>query len=888
MGSRRLNQKALGVLVALFCLAGSAGWAQQYGSRLGTIQRGGKVTFEPAGPGVLFDALDPALRKWYVPQELYAEYRWRQWEYSNYARQNYQRYVSTSIEGDYWYDVYGNLLTRGWLLYDWRQENPQPFGSALEKTLQYSRWFNNLVVASDHKGEYHYAMTVGNEIRTTLTPMTFSKPLFNGVQWDFASDKYAATMLLSRISDPGQYIGNVDGPESYTSNTNLFAGRLEAQVGDFAKVGGTFVNAHHSQSQLEALNGDIFKGALTSEQNAASVSRIYLRISDDSPLDGEGGGALFSSDIIIHDLRGETFRGSTIGFRPRIEGGLQRHGYLAADGTEEILLTYDFNDPSYEGPHPTEVVRVQLELVLANDYLVEMASNRQLNSARSIVYLPIARAHGNVLDGSNQRILVFDYGLPTANQITGVTVELTDLHGLRGYLEINVNDRYRQYPNPNVERHRAASARSTAWMLNLSKRAYPAFWWLEAYSVQRGYTTTFTTTGADGDVNYGGDYDTYEFVDDNDDMDRRPDWRRKGWGSGDDEVYPGWDENNDFVSDFNQNDNDDSPNLIPDYEEPFLRYHTDRPEFLYGIDANHNGTIDRFENDEEPDYPYRRDQQGYNTYVGTFLGPDIRVTGGRMRVEQLSDRRHSRAWYALLTMEKGQWRWGRLRAFQDLRRVRDTIRDDLIQWQQPANARGTLRAVADELPAQDTWIATSWWGLDQNPVEGLRLSHKLKWQSYWQRDNRLELELRGQRRQSFFLGLIDKADYTTALGSWLLSPRWKSEYRRERPVTRISPQRRELTELLMLVGRRPFMRRSYLQTGVEYEWFRQLRDPVPPGANPSYTALTTTVQVTNVSDYLGYQLTTNLGFEITRRNLDFEPKQYRTRGFIAIYAGVDR
>ena len=41
-------------------------------------------------PGVVFDALDPVLRKWYVPQELYTEYGWRPREYSNYARDLYQ------------------------------------------------------------------------------------------------------------------------------------------------------------------------------------------------------------------------------------------------------------------------------------------------------------------------------------------------------------------------------------------------------------------------------------------------------------------------------------------------------------------------------------------------------------------------------------------------------------------------------------------------------------------------------------------------------------------------------------------------------------------------------------------------------------------------------
>ena len=57
------------------------------------VKRGGKVSFEPRGPSVIFEALDPSIRKWYIPQELYGEYQWQNWQYANYGRENYQRYV---------------------------------------------------------------------------------------------------------------------------------------------------------------------------------------------------------------------------------------------------------------------------------------------------------------------------------------------------------------------------------------------------------------------------------------------------------------------------------------------------------------------------------------------------------------------------------------------------------------------------------------------------------------------------------------------------------------------------------------------------------------------------------------------------------------------------
>ena len=384
------------ILVSLlFALLIDVAQAQDYGARLGTVQRGGRVTYEPQGPGVLFDALDPSIRKWYVPQELYIEFRWKQWEYSNYARENYQRYVPTAREGSYLYDAYGNFLTQGWLVYDWRQENPQPFGSAVQKTWAFGGFFSNLVVASDHKGEYHYAITVGSRIRTTLTPMTFSKPNFNGLQIDYASDKYQATLLMSRISQP-DVIANAFGTqlEQRTNATNLFGGRMQVQVGDFVKVGGTLVNAHHSQTLRQAINGDIFKGQLTEALNFTPVTMIEIRIRDDSPEDGKGGGALFASDLLVYDLEGNETRASEIGFRPLIEGGLQRHGFLAADGLEEILLRYDLADAGYIGVDPTEITRIAVELVVANDYLIEVASDNQVNAGDHIVFLPVARGPG--------------------------------------------------------------------------------------------------------------------------------------------------------------------------------------------------------------------------------------------------------------------------------------------------------------------------------------------------------------------------------------------------------------------------------------------------------------------------------------------------------------
>ena len=73
----KLSRSFIVYVLPLLVLGFTALDAQNYGSRVGVVQRGGKVNFEPRGPGVLFGALDPSIKKWYVPQELFAEYQWR-------------------------------------------------------------------------------------------------------------------------------------------------------------------------------------------------------------------------------------------------------------------------------------------------------------------------------------------------------------------------------------------------------------------------------------------------------------------------------------------------------------------------------------------------------------------------------------------------------------------------------------------------------------------------------------------------------------------------------------------------------------------------------------------------------------------------------------------
>ena len=114
-----------------------------------------------------------------------------------------------------------------------------------------SNWFQNLVVASDAKGQYFTSLTIGDAIRTTLTPLTFSRSRFNGIQWDFQSDKYSAT-ALSRVSEPVRVVQGSNRVQD-TDYTNFMGLRGTTQIGDFINLGATLVNTNFGSSSTTFL-----------------------------------------------------------------------------------------------------------------------------------------------------------------------------------------------------------------------------------------------------------------------------------------------------------------------------------------------------------------------------------------------------------------------------------------------------------------------------------------------------------------------------------------------------------------------------------------------------------------------------------------------------------
>ena len=852
-------------------------------------------------PGFDIDHVEPRVRKFRGPQNL-PETWIGPWYGGNddYSRQSYRRYVNAFLEGPLVYDTFGNNLGRNWHVYSWTQQQPTPRGSFIDKRRRfnsisgsqgfsgYDSFFRGLVIASDISGGATYRLTIGDAIYSHFTPLTFYKPRFNGVRLDYAANRTSGTLLMSRPSAPDDF--------ERTNSTTLLGGHFEVELLPGATLGVTYVNAHNVLTQIEYDDGNPLRGALTGSHNTP-LETIWVRVRDDSPGNGTEGVKLAGFDIVLTDTLGQEFRGQDIGFTPTITGGRSSAGRLVAQDEDGIVLQYDLKDLDHEGLRTGALARVRIDVSVANDYRVEVASNLQTDSENfnpEIVFLPVARSPRNVQDNSNSRIVSVDYGLPTGNEILGFDANIVTTHlSVQG--ELVVNRRFRAYPNPATDSHHQMTDRAIAGYTQAVWQWQPVTLYGEVFSTDDDYTTRYWLTDARGRMTFKNPIpQVFEFVDDDDDYDAMPEWRRP-FHSFNNTVWPGFDENRDFVNDHNQN-----RNLTPDYEEPFLRYASDRPEFLFGYDMNHNGVIDRFENDNLPDYPYKADHRGYNGYATVDLGAEAKWTVGRQNMWLLAGDGRTESWYSTLQWEGGSPRI-RPRVFLSGALVQDDIADDLIMWTQPRDSPGRMQEVRDALPALDTWKATLYGDLDSRFTNGVRLYHRAKWDIVRQRDAEGEVTAREGRKVSGFLGVINKAEWVIPVGLSYFEPRFKSAFRRIRPYSRRQPTATVLEETVFLLWTQPVFSESVgvnyfprygrgifdsqLQFGIEASrlW---ILDGQLVDTEEDFSSISGVVQLTNRSAYQGYTLITRLGVLVTERHFETLTDERLSQVFLSVNAGL--
>ena len=886
-------------IAGLLMLSSTNGQAQAvYDRSLQAVRSIGMV------PGFEIDYIAPRVRKVRGPQNL-AETWSTQWygHADDYSRQAYQRYVDSRLDGPLVYDDFGNNLGRNWHVYSWTQEQPSPRGSLIDKRRRfnavssspgssgfssYDGFFGALVVAGDASGGASYRLTIGDQIYSHFTPLTFYKPRFNGVRLDYAASRASGSLLMSRPSDPDEF--------ERTNSTTMIAAHVEVEAFPGAVFGMSYVNAHNVLTQIEFDDGNPLHGTLTASHNTP-LETIWVRVRDDSPGNGSEGVKLAGFDIVLTDTLGREFEGGDIGFVPTVTGGRTEAGRLVAQDEDGIVLQYDLQAITHDSLQTGALTQVRVDVSVANDYRIEMASNLQTDSEDfnpEIVYLPVARSARNVQDNSNSRIVSVDYGLPTGTDILGFDASIITTR-LSAQGELAINRRFRRYPNPAISHHHEVTERALAGYAQAVWQWQPLTLFGEAFSIDDDYTTSYWLTDSRGRVAFKNPIpQVYEFVDDDDDYDAMPEWQRP-FQRFNSTVWPGADENRDFVNDHNQN-----RNLIPDYEEPFLRYASDRPEFLFGYDLNHNRVIDRFENDNLPDYPYKADHRGYNGYATMGVGSDAEWTVGRQNMWLLAGDGRTRSWYSTMQWEAGTPTL-KPRVLFSGALVQDDIADDLILWTQPRDASGRMQEVRDPLAALDTWKATLYGDFDSRFDNGMRFYHRAKWDLVRQRDSKSEVNAREGRKTSGFVGVINKAEWVIPAGLSYFEPRFKSAFRRILPYSRRQPKATVVEETLFLLWTQPVFSESVgvnyfpkygrgifdsqLQFGLEASRLWML-DGALVNVEEGFSSVSGVAQLTNRSAYQGYTLITRLGVLITERHFETLSKQRSSQVFLSVNAGL--
>lgn len=628
------------------------------------------------------------------------------------------------------YDYLGNFLAEGFLVYELDEQRP---GSSRIRKDQLYRSLNNLVITHDNYGPANWALTVGDEVRTQFTPLTFRQAGFNGLRWDVVFPGNRVTLLTTRGFDsslfPTLHTFSSPVPEGRGSLTDFievrednpvyyFGGHWETRVGDVLRFGATLVNQHQVNTARGSVGG-LLRGSIPYPE-MQPPGEISIRIKDDLPQTPESGAVVY--DVFL-EVTGDGPTGEQVhssdpddprfdpGLVPQVLGGRLGDGYREVRGEE--TAEYVFTIPAGLSPKGARV-----RAVVANDFRLETGQQHQFFvplldrfEPRRTPYQTVARAAGQVRDFSNRREVAFAYGLSTGQTTFGCDWEAT-LVGLKVRGEYERNLVYQGFP---VQQGRTARQQAQAAYVTVLKELGPWQVGTELFRVSPRYGGGYDSrrggvrlyTDQAGETRDQAVLAEFPLVDDNDDDDRYADDNLRDYPNGGETesgVFPGLDEDHDHVPDDDRNGNG-----VPDYEEPFLLYFSDPQEFVYGVDLNNNGVIDERENDDKPDYPYDRDRQGLHAFVSL---PGLRGLSralGYYHQRELAGAGRAVSRYVRLAYRFALPRWAQVELDHDTKRVEDTIADSVYIYRPGEDNNPDQPPTPDALLTADSWVYPPSW-----------------------------------------------------------------------------------------------------------------------------------------------------------------------------------
>ena len=565
-----------------------------------------------------------------------------------------------------------------------------------------------------------------------------------------------------------------------------------------------------------------------------------------------------------------------------------------ADGTEALVYYFDL-----EGL--THVRSVEVEASVGNDYRIEVADLSVSNPREGTpydtrygvpFYKTVRRAEGNVQDLSNVERIRIPIGTETGQSVWGVNMAL-DLVGLRVRGEFAESITYSRYRDgtpgeqvvwaagkpvlreANGARHRRGDR---AGYVQLERETERYGFGGELFSIGPMFNQRLSARPGDlvlqvqSERSLENKTSFFSLLDDNDDQDSNPESKIPGAAPGDLSVFPGQDADNDGIPDTNRN-----LNQLPDYLEPFLLYEVDPDEYVYGLDFNNNDVVDEREDDQEVDLPYDRDLRGAHGYIRWQPWTGAGATVGWLQSHQIAgggrnDQGYIRLRYSGEHPGVGEWL-----IEDELKRVWDDVPDDVYSWTAFTTDVDilTISTASGRFSYERTFV-TDQLNYRNSLVNRLYLSGILKWLPGWRIVTRLKLEHNRQyggrlgdgseqdvdRIRS--LAWVQQADYTWRWGNLTLQPALKGLWlkRIQQLADRALDHTRTVVPLVM--ARYELSPATEVKAGLQGLpgwWFEETHLAEPRN---SFKRRTTMVFLSNMSDYSGYKISTNLGVKQDR------------------------
>ena len=796
--------------------------------------------------------------------------------------------------------------------------------------------------------DLHWTATVGNgvsasSVRTMFTPLTLANSRQNVVRMDLSyRDRDRATLYYTRGGQQGTALlfsewAQAEGNDAWDPSPVLqFGGHWQHDLGEYATLGGTLVN--QVMNQTASSRSSFWRGDIPYEMQAPRMIRVF--IADDSPEEARATARAYGVDVVLEGERaGQPVRLTSVDGDPDYDTALEASppsggtplagGGRQAVGGEPVI--YTFNLPADVSLRSARFVadvagdfRIgvrqthdffnvdrsgavgQAEMEWPASFHRSEAPNRRSHKwyvdEEEEPYYTVVRAAGGRGTADNRQAVWFDYGIPTGQSLASVNWA-AELVGLEFNGELAHNLRNFMFPVGDNEGRRSAERAWAWWVKGTKDLLQGVALGAELYRME---------------PDYGGGYDSYrgglafhidrqgkpgdriesvthEFPlhEDNDDHDRfaddhsgdnavaQPRELYPGWPNAG--VYPGLDENVDNVADVDRNEN-----FIVDWEEPFLTYDAEPPEFVYGIDFNNNGVPDFRENDDRPDYPYPRDQRGRHVFLRLNrlgrLGRSISV--GHYDTRQIVGGGHSEALYLRYAYDVERKGVARLQLHFDVKKVEDDIVDhtflyqvppddlEFINWYNrpdgPPEVAGFRRPpTPDLLQMRDSRVHLVFADAEYLGFRNTRLDHAM----LWFRNSQSEIELQqgiGLLQPAAVLtrfSVVDRIDYTWSRGPFSVTPKFKHRTIFEEVDNETTPRTSYSDFIPIVLAHYHLTPRTGLQLGAQglpmlpyKHWDRARREG-------TFTQTDYLVMFRLTSDYFGIRDNSAfIGYQRTRRN----------------------